>query len=863
MKICLLAAGCVVALSASAASPVKVPFAGGEGEHYERRTAHRSEGDAGDIARFRELLLEPVGPSWLSVPEAPVHGEKDDPVRAADGTSWFATAFTNGADVVRARWTVAGLGIFEAYVNGRRVGDDFLKPGYTNGKRTQYAFTYDVTGLLNVSAGAENRLAAEVGSGWWRDSIVGYLGRKSAFRGDLELTLADGSVRHVATNVRDWRCGVAGTVTHAGIYDGEEYDARNVQPVCGEGLVSKPEENKEFTGELLPAAGAKVVLRRDLTRRPAKAYAWKGVTGAMADAFGTVKVVRTFAPEGPYELKAGETLVLDYGQNAAAVPRFRFSAVRGTVLTALPAEMLNDGNGAKVRGNDGPEGSVYRVNLREGYEKGRLVRYTFAGGAADYLPRFTFFGYRYLSVSATDDVRIEGLEMVPVSSVTSEMEIGTLETGNASVNRLVSNARWGMRSNYLSVPTDCPQRDERCGWTADTQVFCETATYFADVRAFFHKWLRDLRDSQDALGGYPGVAPAGRYGGATMRIGWADAGVIVPHAVWRQFGDRSIVDESWDSMARYMARVNETRYEHEAIAGQSVGYQYADWLSFEKYESNSGRWKDDRATAQRYWNYLGGCYWLMDASLMAEMAHGTGRDAAPYERMAADAKAYLKTTFFSSPDGLIDAPFRDMQTPAVFALRLGLVDGAAHEATLEGLLANFAAHGGSLQTGFLGTSILMDTLTGCGRVDAAYGLLLNRNFPGWLYSVDQGATTIWERWNSYTKDRGFGPVGMNSFNHYAYGSVVAWIYKHAAGIVSDPSAPGYRRVLLAPKPDRRLGFVKASYRSAAGLITSHWRYEGDRWTWEFSVPAGATASVVLPGETTAHDYAAGTHVIEM
>ncbi len=248
--------------------------------------------------------------------------------------------------------------------------------------------------------------------------------------------------------------------------------------------------------------------------------------------------------------------------------------------------------------------------------------------------------------------------------------------------------------------------------------------------------------------------------------------------------------------------------------------------------------------------------------MMAAMAAATGRDAAKYEKMAEEAKSYMRGEFFASPDGMVAPALRGMQTPALFALKLGLVEGEAKAKTIEDLKASFAANGGTFHTGFLGTSIIMDTLTENGLDSLAYDLLLNHSFPGWLYSVDQGATTIWERWNSYTKDRGFGPVGMNSFNHYAYGAVLAWLYKTAAGIAPDPSAPGFANIVMAPKPDRRLGHVKAEYRTPAGLVRSAWRYEGDKWVWDFEVPKGATADVTLPGEGAPRRYASGTYRIE-
>ena len=782
---------------------------------------------------------------WISVKGAPV---ADTPTkerrRAADGTSVFWTRIVNRKPVKSAKWMTAGLGVYYVLVNGELVGTDFLKPGFTHFEKTKRSFTYDITPMLKTGAGEANDFGAEVSAGWWRDMIVAYAGEKSAFRGVIEFTYEDGTTELVGTKASEWKGAVAGPVTHAGIFDGEEYDARLTNaardPGAGKWISSGCERNDEFKGEILPSEGAEIVLRWDLAMK-----------------------------RGPYVVKPGETLVIDFGQNCAGVPAFEFSAKRGTVLTALPGEMLNDADKGQ-RGSDGPKGSVYRENLRMANDGMRVV-YTFAGAGEEiYFPFYTFFGYRYLSITATDTVELKSVASVPVTSITREMETGTLETGVADVNKLISNVRWGQLSNYLSVPTDCPQRNERLGWMADTQVFAETGAFNADTAAFFHKWMRDVRDSQYPSGALPGVAPRAQYGNEPMRFGWADAGVIVPYTVWRHFGDAAIIGENWAMMEKYVDHVNETKYDFEATKAENRGYEWADWVSFEKYGTFDGHaWKEGPngellvyPEARAYWNYLGACYWLMDAQMMEAMGAATGRDVAKYAKMRGDARAYLKANFFEKEDGLLLKIFRDMQTPALFALKLGLVEGEAKAKTIAALKQNFKAHGDCLQTGFLGTSILMDTLTENGMVDVAYTLLLQHNFPSWLYSVDQGATTIWERWNSYTVKDGFGSVGMNSFNHYAYGAVAAWIYKTVAGIASDPAQPGFRNIIMAPKPDRRLGFAKASYRSRAGLITSEWKYEGEKWIWDFTVPEGATAVVTLPGEASGKPYDAGTYHIE-
>ena len=820
------------------------------------------------------------GSCWISAADAPVVTGPvfDISGRAADGASWFVSTLKNKRRVKSARWMTTALGVYEIYVNGHPVGEEFLKPGFTHPYRTRRSFTYDITEFLDTRAGRENVLSAQVTPGWWADKIVtpdgndGMRGSKCAFRGVLELTFADGSRARYGTDTENWLAGIAGPVRHAAIFDGEEYDARELPGWATPDKLSTPERNTEFIGKILPSDGAEVYLRRDLSLAPVRAYVWERVENEQEDAFGSVVIKREYAAGQTMTLRPGETLVVDFGQNAAAVPSFSFRAGGGTVLTCLPGELLNDGNGALDRGADGPEGSVHRENLRTPETGMRLV-YTFAGTPEyeRYTPSRTFFGYRYLSLTATGEVEIRELASVPVSSITKEMETGRIRTGDESVNQLISNTVWGMRSNYLSVPTDCPQRNERLGWMADTQVFAETGTFFAGTDRFFHKWMQDVRDSQGETGGFPGVAPLAQYGGELMRLGWADAGVIVPWTVWKQFGDTAIIDENWAAMERFMDHVNATRYDHAALAGENGNYQWADWLSYEPLESCSGRAffqagpghpRSLLPDARTYWNYLGASYWVIDAGMMRDMALATGRDAARYEAMAEAAKEYLKESFLDGKGGFKTPILNTMQTPALFALKNGLVEGDAREALCARLRGNFAAHDGCLQTGFLGTSILMETLTENGMADLAWDLLFQRRNPGWLYSVDNGATTIWERWNSYTRESGLGPQGMNSFNHYAYGCVCEWLWETAAGIAADPVAPGFRHIIMRPVPDRRLGSLEAEFRSAAGPVRSAWRYEGDRWVWTFTVPEGASASVTLPGETESREYGPGSYTVE-
>lgn len=357
---------------------------------------------------------------WISSPDAQVVGGViADGTRAADGASWFVNTFRNTKKITQALWMTTSLGINVAYVNGRRVGEEILKPGFTHPLKTKRSFTYDITDMLNRNCGEANTLAVQTTPGWWADKIVtpagrqGMTGHKTAFRGVLQLTYNDGTTETFGTNTADWLAGVGGPVTHADIFDGEEYDARRPMGFDAIEGFKTPEINTEFQGEILPSEGGEVYFRDDLILNPVEIYVWKDADGAAADAYGKVHKLRTYKAGDKISLKPGETLVVDFGQNCAGVPEFSFKSEEGANLTCLPGELLNDGNGAHSRGMDGPEGSVHRRNLRIP-DSGMILRYTFADSKeASFRPECTFFGYRYVSVSADKPVEISRIVSVP------------------------------------------------------------------------------------------------------------------------------------------------------------------------------------------------------------------------------------------------------------------------------------------------------------------------------------------------------------------------------------------------------------------------------------------------------------------
>ena len=721
---------------------------------------------------------------------------------------------TNEKAVAKAEWRVTGLGVFTPSVNGRQVGESALMPGYTHAKKRRLEATLDVTKRWNCASGATNELSALVTSGWWCDGILGKNGGKwPAFRGILTLTYADGTKCEVVTD-ESWSVSSETPVVSAGIWEGEVYDAR-IAPANWKAAVAF----NEFRGEVTPWIGPLVQYREDLAM---------GLGGA-----------------GAFSLQPGEKKIIDFGQNCAAIPYIEVQAAAGTKVTVRLGEMLNDG--VKGHHGDGPAGSLYLANMRGARP---IVEYICRGDEKPELfwPWHTFYGYRYAEISA--DGAAQGvLRSLPVSSISKEMERGSIETGDERVNRLVKNAYWGMLSNYISIPTDCPQRDERLGWTGDTQVFAKTGAYFADIRSFMEKWMQDVRDTQHDDGIVPVVAPLAKFGDDGPNAGWSDAVVIVPYMIWKYLGDEKIVRDNWAAMAKFVAAVAKNDYTTKR--GQ---WLTGDWLSFENLTiDNTLRWSKGTLTEDHleYQNFLNACFLYGDAIMMREMEKELGvrgdELGVDCEALAERTRARILERWFK-PDGSLIDLFKGMQTPAIYALKLHLGDRAKLAAALvEAIHAN----GDRLATGFLGTPLICDILSEVGESKLAYTLLLQREFPSWLYSVDQGATTIWERWNGYTKEEGFGPVSMNSFNHYSYGAVVGWLFEYAAGIKPHAVKGGWQRFTLAPEPDKRLGHLKAAYRTEFGTIESAWEYGADgSCRWRFTVPEGTEAEVRLPDGTT-------------
>ncbi|MCQ2388515.1 MAG: family 78 glycoside hydrolase catalytic domain [Kiritimatiellae bacterium] len=812
--------------------------------HYRWQVRVRTNGGewlAPAEAAFSTGLLE--RDPWKDAKFVTVAAKRGD---AEPDTTVVVKTLVNEKEVREAWWFVSAMGVGEFYLNGAEVGAaEKLKPGYTTLEHGRHYYSYDVTDRFNRSAGAKNVLCAEVVSTWWTRMYPWTLPpNENAFGCVLLLRFADGTERRVVSDA-SWQAAYAGPVQEASLFNGEVYDARVATPWRAAGAPAdwKPARQTHFAwarGEMRPLTGPPIVWREDLKHGCADYWTWRDadVVGFATNAAGKIVSHGAIVKRAKsLKIKPGEEIVFDFWQNHAAVPEMVWKGAAGTRATLRFGEMLNDAQGETARGNDGPAGSVYLANLRKAKAR---VEYVFAGtGAETYVPARTFFGYRYMSVRADGPIEVTSAQAIPVTSIARADETGSFETGDKSVNKLVSNVVWGQRSNYLSVPTDCPQRDERQGWSGDTQVFAATGAYNANTYGFLSKWMEDAVDSSLPTGAFPFVAPfppAKHLGPST---GWSDAGVVVPHVLYRMFGDRTVLEKNFAAMDKFLKLVAQDPVPHDPVP------DFGDWLSL----ANNG---------EELKHLLSHAYLVWDAMMMQDAARALGKDPAPYAEIERGARAAFKAKFLDANGEL--APKCRWQTCYAYAIALDLVEGAGREKTVAAFAADVEKHGGKLRTGFLGTPFLLPALTKCGRADLAYATLLQHDFPGWLYSVDQGATTIWERWNSYTKDRGFGDVGMNSFNHYAYGCVLQWLYETAAGIRPDWEKPGFRHFFLEPRPDKRLGRVEANFDSPMGRISSTWECLPDGGVqYRFRVPANSEATLVLPGERPTA-LAPGTYV---
>jgi alpha-L-rhamnosidase len=730
--------------------------------------------------------------------------------------------FEIGRPVTSARLYVTALGLYEISIGGRRVGDQELAPGWTDFRERVRYQVYDVSDHLAPGA---NVIDALLGDGWYcgfiglRGAREAY-GRRPALLAQLEIVHDDGTTTRVCSD-GEWRWQTS-AILAADLMQGESVD-----------------------------------LRRAVTRSDWRPVAVLDDPETSLDAMTgpPVRVVRELVPvSGPTPIPGGAFAVrwiYDLGQNMVGRVRLRIRGRAGTLVRVRHAEVLN------------PDGSLYTENL-----KGAAATdtYTLAGtGAAETLePRFTFHGFRYVEVSGSFEAgAIEELRGIVLCS--DMEETGQFECSDADLNQLQSNIQWGQRGNFLDVPTDCPQRDERLGWTGDAQVFIRTAAFNMDVSGFFAKWLRDLEDAQARDGRIPCTAPAPPGAIFVNDVdggpAWGDAVVICPWTIWRCYGDTRLLEERWDSMRRYLDSLFERFPDGiRADPARDPWGGFGDWCALDgsvRRESRIG------ATPKEL---IGTAFLAWSCHLLAEMAQALGRS--DEEKRHSELAARVREAFrsrFVTPAGLVAG---NTQTSYVLPLHFDLLEPHEREASGAALARNVELHG-HLTTGFVGTPYLLQALTAIGRLDLAYRLLLRREYPGWLFPVvEGGATTIWERWNGWTKEDGFFDPEMNSFNHYAYGAVGEFLYGTVAGLGLDagPDAAGWRRARIAPRPPVHprlpeqplLDHARAALETRRGRWLVEWRIERERFQLELHVPPGCTARVEMP-DGSCHEVGTGIH----
>ncbi len=698
--------------------------------------------------------------------------------------------------IASARLYVTSLGLNAVELNGQPVTDQLFRPGWTSyDKRLQYD-TYDVTSLLRTGP---NAIGVTLGDGWYRGRL-GFEGKRNTYGKHLALLVQlvvryTGGRTEVIGTDEQWKAST-GPILMSDIYDGETYDARLEKP----GWSRSGYDDRSWRG---------VRLR-------------EGVAPPLVAPVGPpVRRMREVKPVRILHTPSGQT-VFDLGQNLVGWVRLTVSGPAGTTVRVRHAEVLDK------------QGDFYTENLRGAAQ---TVQYTLKGGATEvFEPRFTFQGFRYVALDGFPGTPT--LDAVTAVVVHSDMSpTGTFETSNDLLNRLHQNIVWGQRGNFVDVPTDCPQRDERLGWTGDAQVFARTAAFNMDVSGFFAKWLGDVAADQKPNGAVPWVIPdvIGRGApGNDASAGWSDAAVIVPWTMFQAYGDTSVLVRQYPSMRAWVEYMR-------AQAGDrllwTTGFHFGDWLAFQTVRADYPGATTDK-------DLVATAYFAHSTDLLARTAEVLGKtdDARSYRSLFERIRAAFQREYITATGRMTS----NTQTAYVLALDFGLVPDSLRANAAERLAADVRRMG-HLTTGFLGTPALTRMLSENGHLDDAYRLLLNERYPSWLYEVKQGATTVWERWDGRKPDSTFQEASMNSFNHYAYGAIGDWMYRVVAGLNDDPSEPGYKHIVVRPQPGGGLTYAKATLVTPYGEAAAGWRLDGDRLTVTAIVPPNTRATVHLPG----------------
>ena len=723
-----------------------------------------------------------------------------DPGPLPQQTPYFRRTFDAGKEVWRARLYVTALGSYRMFLNGARVGDDVLTPGFTDYRKRVLYQTYDVT--TQVVHGA-NVIGALLGDGWYGSPLTWFgayfFPPPNRLFAQLELEYADGSSDTVATD-GSWKAA-ASPILESQLYSGEFYDARLEKTAWNKTEFDDSAWKPVLVGEV-PASA--VTSQPDVPVQITSTVKPKTVTAA-----------------------ANGTYIFDMGQNMVGWVALKVKGSAGTKVKLRFAEIIN------------PDGSIYTENLRNA---DATDTYILRGdGEETYRPLFTFHGFRYVEVTGYPGVPSLDAIQGEVASSVPEDPAANLVTSSDLVNRMWSIGIWGQRGNFLSVPTDCPQRDERLGWMGDAEVFWRTGSYNFDIAAFSQKFMQDIVDAQSSEGAFTNVSPNTMpisHGGVqepsawdeglTGAPGWGDAGVIVPWTSWMQYGDKGFIEKNWDAMQRWMDLIGSRN--PDFLRRNGVGPNFADWLAPDTRTN-----KDLLATA----------YWALIARMMSQMANAIGRksDAKRYEHLVKNIRAAFQKEYIKK-DGTVGT---GTQTSYVVALYTKMAPEKLEPKLVNKLVMDIESRKWHLSTGFLGTPFLLFTLSDHGRADVAYRLLLNDTYPSWGYMLSKGATTWWERWNGDT-----GDPAMNSYNHYAFGSVIAWVYRYAAGIDAAGDSPGFKEIVIHPHLSG-LNAARAEYESVYGKVSSDWKgTTNGPFSLKVTIPANTSATVYLPAVSGAH-----------
>jgi len=705
----------------------------------------------------------------------------------------FRKQFATSKKVASAIAYVTGHGMYEAQINGKRVGDAYLTPGWTSyNKRLQYQ-VYDVTSLLNQG---QNAIGVSLGSGWYRGHLAwgenkDIYGKTLGLLFQLQIEYTDGSKETVVSD-ESWKSST-GAVRFSEIYDGEIIDSR----LDKKGWSQPGYDDSQWSGVKTAAFG------------PEKLIATYNEPIRKHETFPALRVWTT--PKGEQ--------VIDFGQNLVGWVTVKASGKSGDKIVISHAEVLDK------------QGNFYIDNLRAAKEQNEYI--LSGNGVEEFEPHFTFQGFRYIKVEGyPGTINLENFKAVTLYS--DMPRTGTFSSSNVLLNQLQHNIQWGQRGNFLDVPTDCPQRDERLGWTGDAQVFSRTASFNMGVNNFFSKWLKDVAADQGNNGSVPFVVPNVLGPNAGGSAGWADVATIVPWNMWLAYGDKRILEDQYPSMKAWVG------YMEKASKNDlwNTGFHFGDWLFYRPDDDNDGR----SAITDKY--LIAQAFFAHSTQLLINTAKVLGKtdDVNSYSVLLEKIKAAFLKEYMTPSGRLVSGS----QTAYVLALNFDMLPESLRAQAAERLVQNIKSYDNHLTTGFLGTPYLCHVLTRFGYPDVAYTLLMQDTYPSWLYPVKMGATTIWERWDGQKPDSSFQTPGMNSFNHYAYGAIGDWMYRSVVGIDTDDSLTGYKMIQVKPHIGGGLANASASLKTNYGMVAAGWKNSAGTIELDVEIPANTRATVYIP-----------------